>query len=1841
MKVVNYFPLDKNTDLEANWYEVWIEEEDRVRVEYTKDISLPKSIEKTDWNVVFFDIETLSPPRPPPPEPKPGDAPVKKVKDIITPDEELFDTCEVKLICATDSEGTIVFLAKDLEYEEREGVEVVLCANPSKSFLNWITKVSRRRPTILSGYNIGCGFGDTRPGGMVGYDLPAVFRKAGRDAKKVRTTIFNYPGRGKASAVVAFEQILVIDLMHYTSVLRAQDGDFLSHMTIHGGLDGTAKYFKVGGKSDCSVKEINFGLRGTCREATGKVVDYCIQDVELCVRIFDKLGGLSFCEGFLSAQLPIPITLGGIQKKTVMGFRFLMATDERWRFSANLRARREPLEKTKFQGGDVYTKDGIWKMIANLDYASLYPSVAIEFNICHTTFVGFEEKDKDLVGADVHRVKIVDRTACFTKQFVGLVPAYMKMTLTNRARYKLLKKSHPDDKLIATTEQAWKTLGNGGFGACGASGPHGTFDFYTPVVSAAITAAGRMMLGSLKSCVVSLGFLCKYGDTDSQLVVSGPSGVVMKESEIVAHVNHTMVTKGYTNIKIAGELGDTPTNLLLTGKMKSYCVMKKGVLKTAGYKPSLYSKFYTEVFQKFIRTVLEDGVFLGRHLTEFKLSIAEQLRLDSEVQCAEGGVALERHKLYMIARKGKVLMYSRLTLDGWVRELLHQYLGYEVGETNYGRYYTSEMTDEEVTTQFLLPCSAFLRNLKSHEQEDCAELVMKDYVHKTLKYVFYNTNQIQIVPQKKEVVKYYAQLDELGFTKCVTIGLRCEKYDGKYLVGIDIDSDNEHRVDWWPDNTFGCKTRRGSHHFYWLDKPPKFKQVGDKNSVFGQVELKFGGATLNCAGWHKSMEWTYLPNGFEIMDISELRLKELLLCAKMETTLEGVRKLCGYTKSSPSTLLASNSLNPRSTLLRSLLDTTSSSSPEVRYTTSPGVRQREVTTRVEVTDKVESSEAKIEKRDRVTTAVSTESNLVTTSQPVTTSEVSPCYFVTTNQTTTQCKPDQEDQEVCHEVQYDWDNQDTESNQESTTDSVEQRLEVEFEPPSTTQHNYPAEVATALDSFQFGEREEEPEEGIVDDVFSTDYTVVEEVKAVLYKTCVSCWKDYSGYCVPVFLALQSMLNQEELDEVREYCKTLPNFLVVTNQRKLDGFNRSNTNRSRAKATLVKYKLFTPRMVVRYNDLTTAQARVFTKTEVKERICVEDFDVEESVIAIKAPYGHGKTKVVCEYVRELDLEKSVVIFITGRLTQIESIKGRLQGCDFNAVFQGSDIEPGKGIYLLQYESLYKCDDLLKKDTRRLYVIIDEAQSFISQVVTTPNKQHFAQNQSLAFSLINAAHKLIVMDGELTDMVVDFYAKEKPVKRYEYTWTQKKYEVWIVNGGKIRLKGEVTNKHRFADTEMLQLDLEIQRCLSLGQKIAICSDEKTMIEKYYLALSGQHRFLRIDSEHPLKPGTDYTQFDIIAWSPSIIHTVSIEVEGFSVTFGIFQHGYLEDSKMVNQMHRVRNVDRMVIFVRNLDNQSLNRLRVDTLRRRVAYNASLLTGFVPTAMKYYTTGNEAGDSAAILITSEAKGIRDIQLRTPRTFERFKSLMLATSSSVELVVLNKPTEMKWSWQLYPYPIKESVAAPALNDVTESFGASNGNLAVDRLVTRLETWLKIHTPWSLYTTPEIVMTERELNVQLILHFKGDFSFVRKSKMWYYEVSPEKVLFSKIVQAAIVHESAIPRSFAEPVIPTEVCAGRSTGEYHILAVGVRCPDPHLWRSERVKQHCAHRDELCYVRTFNHPCGVNEHLFGEPADVPEGEGWKRGYIRSVGCVHTGTTCWRRKRVDWTESLPVVSEVLPTPL
>ena len=170
----------------------------------------------------------------------------------------------------------------------------------------------------------------------------------------------------------------------------------------------------------------------------------------------------------------------------------------------------------KYQGATVvdgqprYFEDPV----ATLDFASLYPSIMRDNNICFSTLV---MDDKDL--RPQTRPKTIESdlgSNRFCQSFEGVLPKLLRDLLRKRGEVKKQMKQEQDGgkfKILNMRQLSVKVAANSVYGFPGAKGR-----MTCRALPASVTAVGRALIAQTKAECERLGYEVVYGDTDSVMV---------------------------------------------------------------------------------------------------------------------------------------------------------------------------------------------------------------------------------------------------------------------------------------------------------------------------------------------------------------------------------------------------------------------------------------------------------------------------------------------------------------------------------------------------------------------------------------------------------------------------------------------------------------------------------------------------------------------------------------------------------------------------------------------------------------------------------------------------------------------------------------------------------------------------------------------------------------------------------------------------------------------------------------------------------------------------------------------------------------------------------------------------------------------------------------------------------------------------------------------------------------------------------------------------------------------------------------------------------------------------
>ena len=282
-------------------------------------------------------------------------------------------------------------------------------------------------------------------------------------------------------------------------------------------LDFIAKKFLRDCKVDLPYKLMfKYFERGPQRRAL--IADYCLKDCDLPVRLLDFLSAVPNLVGMsrITYTQMTQILERGQQIKV---FNQLVWYAHRMGYVLNNPPEQQ---KGKFAGATVVEPDKGWYPvpICTLDYASLYPSIIRDQNLCFSTII-LNHNDvlvRRIPPDMINKIKVNDTEHWFVNHTKGVLPALEENLLKARKDVKKQMKTAEGDlyKMLDGKQLAIKVSCNSVFGFCGAD--KGMYS--CKAIAESITARGRVMIDKTKKMVEERypGSKVIYGDTDSVFI---------------------------------------------------------------------------------------------------------------------------------------------------------------------------------------------------------------------------------------------------------------------------------------------------------------------------------------------------------------------------------------------------------------------------------------------------------------------------------------------------------------------------------------------------------------------------------------------------------------------------------------------------------------------------------------------------------------------------------------------------------------------------------------------------------------------------------------------------------------------------------------------------------------------------------------------------------------------------------------------------------------------------------------------------------------------------------------------------------------------------------------------------------------------------------------------------------------------------------------------------------------------------------------------------------------------------------------------------------------------------
>lgn len=237
-----------------------------------------------------------------------------------------------------------------------------------------------------------------------------------------------------------------------------------------------------------------------------KVIEYCIKDAELALKILNKVGTVRKSVDLATvSMLPVDdVLISGTS--TLVDSLLIRKADEQ---KVGVPLNGKYTHTDQIEGGYVHIMNpGLYHWVCVLDFKSMYPSLIIERNICFTTLSSGGEIDNP------SNIKYVSK-----EKRIGLLPMILEELMQKRDSIKTLIRKTQDESernYLDGLQSAVKVLMNTFYGVFASS----FYRFTDKNIGSSITAFARDAIKGIIEKVESEGISVIYSDTDSVFIQS-------------------------------------------------------------------------------------------------------------------------------------------------------------------------------------------------------------------------------------------------------------------------------------------------------------------------------------------------------------------------------------------------------------------------------------------------------------------------------------------------------------------------------------------------------------------------------------------------------------------------------------------------------------------------------------------------------------------------------------------------------------------------------------------------------------------------------------------------------------------------------------------------------------------------------------------------------------------------------------------------------------------------------------------------------------------------------------------------------------------------------------------------------------------------------------------------------------------------------------------------------------------------------------------------------------------------------------------------------------------------
>lgn len=383
--------------------------------------------------------------------------------------------------------GQIIVIGYSIRNKRSDETEKGYLSGEEEDILKGFNKlIMDKDPDILIGYNID------------GYDLPVIeyrmvryglFLNIGRDgskAKRINGQFWRTKGR------------IVSDVWwNVKKILHPK----------HETLNFVANELLGEGKDD--VDRLN--IMEEYRKRPKEVIDYCIKDADLTLRIMEKMRVVDR-NMFMATvtKLPLEDTTNGGTSNYVDSLLIRLAArrDIAIPMTGGMNLKNQSIE-----GGHVESIGaGIYDMVIVLDFKSMYPSIIMKYNICFSTL----SEEGTIVSPT--GVKFYDPSV---KK--GVIPELLQTLMARRDEVKKRMKvaTGEEREYLDGVQSAIKILMNTFYGVLASA----FYRFTNPDLGSSVTSLARKTIMGLIQQLKDKDLKVIYGDTDSVFIASGKNNL--------------------------------------------------------------------------------------------------------------------------------------------------------------------------------------------------------------------------------------------------------------------------------------------------------------------------------------------------------------------------------------------------------------------------------------------------------------------------------------------------------------------------------------------------------------------------------------------------------------------------------------------------------------------------------------------------------------------------------------------------------------------------------------------------------------------------------------------------------------------------------------------------------------------------------------------------------------------------------------------------------------------------------------------------------------------------------------------------------------------------------------------------------------------------------------------------------------------------------------------------------------------------------------------------------------------------------------------------------------------